>query len=76
MKSDIARPDPIIILYGLDTLEEVATDIMKLTKMNWNNLQYYNKLPVTIDFASKIARISKQAEDIPRFLPKDFRYYI
>jgi len=57
-------------------IPEVATDIMKLTKMNWNNLQYYNKLPVTIDFASKIARIAKQAEDIPPFLPKDFRYYI
>jgi len=71
-------PKPLLVkrFYGLDTLEEVATDIMKLTKMNWNNLQYYNKLPVTIDFASKIARISKQAEDIPRFLPKDFRYYI
>lgn len=71
-------PQPLLVtrFYGLDTLEEVATDIMKLTKMNWNNLQYYNKLPVTIDFASKIARIAKQAEDIPPFLPKDFRYYI
>jgi len=71
-------PKPLLVkrFYGLDTLEEVATDIMKLTKMNWNNLQYYNKLPVTIDFASRIARISKQAEDIPKFLPKDFRYYI
>ena len=71
-------PKPLLVkrFYGLDTLKEVATDIMKLTKMNWNNLQYYNKLPVTIDFASRIARISKQAEDIPSFLPKDFRYYI
>jgi len=44
--------------------------------MNWNNLQYYNKLPVTIDFASRIAKIAKQAEHIPNVLPKDFRYYI
>ena len=72
-------PRPLLIrrFYGVDTLEEVATDVMKLTKMNWNKLQYYNKLPVTVDFASRIARISKQSKDInPKSLPKDFRYYI
>lgn len=71
-------PKPLILkrFYGQDTIEEVAFEIMKLTKMNWNNLQYYNKLPVTIDFASRIAKIAKQAEHIPNILPKDFRYYI
>ncbi len=70
-------PKPLMVkrFYGQDTIEEVAFDIMKLTKMNWNNLQYYNKLPVTIDFAKKIANIAKQAKFIPE-LPKDFRYYI
>ena len=48
---------------------------MKLTKLNWNNLQYYNKLPVTLDFAQLIARITKWAKDL-QHLPNDFRYFI
>jgi len=73
-------PIPLLVtrFRGNDTLEEVAYDILKLTKLNWNNLQYYNKLPVTIDFASRIARISKLIENIRDIntLPHDFRFYI
>ncbi len=72
-------PAPLLITryMGRDSIREVATDILKLTKMNWNNLQFYNQLPATIDYASKIARITKQARDFnPKLLPNDFRYYI
>jgi len=72
-------PSPLLVrrYYGVDTMPEVSTEILKLTKLNFNNLQYYNKFPVTLDFASRIAKISKQAQDFPSdSLPKDFRYYI
>lgn len=56
-------------------METVSMDILKLTKMNWNNLQIYNKLPVTIEFAHSISDIVKQLESYSH-VPKDFRYYI
>lgn len=70
-------PRPILVQRYLGTapVETVAEDILKLTKMNWNNLQLYNRLPVTIIFAHRIAQIVKQVENYSN-IPFDFRYYI
>ena len=70
-------PEPIVVTryLGKDCIETVAVDILKLTKMNWNNLQIYNRLPVTIEFAHSISDIVKQLESYSN-VPKDFRYYI
>jgi len=70
-------PAPLIIrrFRGRMPLNEVASDILKLTKMNWNNLQYYNRLPVTISFAQKISNIVKQLDSYSE-VPYDFRYFI
>lgn len=56
-------------------LHDVATDILKLTKMNWNNHQLYNRLPVTISFAWTISDIVKQLDRYSE-VPFDFRYFI
>jgi hypothetical protein len=70
-------PSPLLIqrFLGVSPIETVAKDILKLTKMNWNNLQIYNRLPVTVIFAHRIAEIVKQLETY-RNIPSDFRYYI
>src|SRR3989337_1845306 len=70
-------PEPIVVTryLGKDCIETVAVDILKLTKMNWNNLQIYTRLPVTIEFAHSISDIVKQLESYSN-VPKDFRYYI
>lgn len=70
-------PYPLLIqrYLGVEPIETVAEDILKLTKMNWNNLQLYNILPVTIIFAHRIAQIVKHVENYSN-IPSDFRYYI
>ncbi|SDF79749.1 hypothetical protein SAMN04244560_01252 [Thermoanaerobacter thermohydrosulfuricus] len=70
-------PYPLLIqrYLGVAPIETVAEDILKLTKMNWNNLQLYNRLPVTIIFAHRIAQIVKHVENYSN-IPSDFRYYI
>jgi hypothetical protein len=70
-------PSPLMITRyrGRSPIEEVALDILKLTKMNWNNLQLYSRLPVTLAFAAKISEIVKQIDDYLA-IPYDFRYFI
>ena len=70
-------PEPLVITryLGKEPMENVAADILKMTKMNWNNLQIYNRIPVTIEFARSISDIVKQLESYNN-VPRDFRYYI
>jgi len=70
-------PAPLLIrrFRGRMPLKDVASDILKLTKMNWNNLQLYNRLPVTISFAQKISNIVKQLDKYSE-VPYDFRSFI
>lgn len=37
----------------------ICTEIMALTKMNWNNTQFDRKYPVTLDCARKVGEILK-----------------
>ncbi len=70
-------PEPLVITryLGKEPMVNVAVDILRLTKMNWNNLQIYNRMPVTIEFAHSISDIVKQLESYNN-VPRDFRYYI
>ncbi|AEA42455.1 SIR2 family protein [Fluviicola taffensis] len=54
-------PAPIKITkhYGDSNIDVIATEILGLTKMNWNSLDLYSKLPSTIDSSNQIARIGK-----------------
>lgn len=54
-------PSPIKITkhYGESNIDLLATEILGLTKMNWNSLDLYSKLPSTIDSSNQIARIGK-----------------
>lgn len=54
-------PAPIKITkhYGESNINTIAMEILGLTKMNWNSLDLYSKLPSTIDSSNQIARIGK-----------------
>ena len=54
-------PAPIKITkhYGESNINAIAMEILGLTKMNWNSLDLYSKLPSTIDSSNQIARIGK-----------------
>ena len=55
----IPAPIKIVKHYGDSNIDVIATEILGLTKMNWNSLDLYSKLPSTIDSSNQIARIGK-----------------
>lgn len=70
-------PSPLLIkrFRGTDTIDAVANDILKLTKMNWNGAELYKTFPVTIDFSKRLSVMGKQLEELGT-KPYDFRYFI
>ena len=67
----IPAPIKIIKHYGESDINTIATEILGLTKMNWNSLDLYSKLPSTIDSSNQIARIGKL---LSRFEGKSYDY--
>ncbi len=70
-------PSPLLVkrFYGNATIETVASEIMALTKMNWNSGSLYKTLPATLDFSKTLSRIAKQEENISEQM-YDFRFFI
>ena len=57
------------------TIETVVSDIMMLTKMNFNSCVYADGIPVTMRFADAIGDVLMTAKDT-KVPPLPFRYYI
>jgi hypothetical protein len=53
----IPLPLKIVKHYGNGTMTQIATEILGLSKMNWNSFGLYSKLPCTIESSNEIARI-------------------
>ena len=71
-------PLPLLIkrFYGKASGDVLANEILMLSKMNWNSGDsLYKQLPVTLDFAKVLSRMSKQDEAIYN-KPYDFRYFM
>ena len=71
-------PAPLLIrrFQGNSSGDELAKEILMLTKMNLNSGDsLYKILPVTIDFAKTIARMIKQQDRQINAL-YDFRYFM
>ena len=70
-------PHPLLLTRysGHSSWQELCSELLGLTKMNWNNDNLYDRLPVTIEYASSLARIVKRLPSLsPR--PYDFRYFM
>lgn len=67
----IPAPVKITKHYGESNIQTIATEILGLTKMNWNSLDLYSKLPSTIDSSNQIAKIGKL---LSRFEGKTYNY--
>ena len=61
--SHIPHPLDISIVEGESTLKKVCEEILALTKMNFNNCNYYDSLPITIRFAKKVGEIIQYMEE-------------
>jgi hypothetical protein len=70
-------PAPLLIrrFAGHGDWQQVCNEILNLTKMNWNNDGLYDRMPVTLSYASTLARIIKR---IPKLASGtyDFRYFM
>lgn len=71
-------PIPIVLtrFMGTSSAETIAKETLALTKMNWNcGDTMFKSLPVSIDYASVLSRMSKQQEMIFD-VPYDFRFFM
>lgn len=59
IKGGKSLPIPLKIVkhYGSGALEQIAMEILGLSKMNWNSFELYSKLPCTIESSNTIAKI-------------------
>lgn len=66
-------PTPLKITkhHGDSNINLISTEILGLTKMNWNSFNLYTKLPATINSSNEIARIGKL---LSRFEGKTYDY--
>jgi hypothetical protein len=70
------NPLSIEVVRGECDIHTVMTDVMSLTKLNYNACIFADGLPVTLRFADAVGEIltaAPQKDDLP---PLPFRYYI
>ena len=61
--------------YGNGTMTQIATEILGLSKMNWNSFGLYSKLPCTIESSNEIARIGWLLSQYEGAI-YDYRYFM
>ncbi len=61
-------PTPLLLRRhaGRGPLELIATEALALSKMDWNNDALYNPLPVTLNYARRLARTIAHVPGLPR----------
>lgn len=53
----IPLPLKVVRHYGTSDMSQISTEILGLSKMNWNSFNLYSKLPCTIESSNEIARV-------------------
>jgi len=73
---EVPNPLYIEIDKGTACIETVATDVLALTKLNYNACIYGDGVPVTLRFADAIGEILTAAPLDKGMPPLSFKYYI
>jgi hypothetical protein len=70
-------PRPLLVTRdaGRGPLTEVATQVLALSKLDWNNDALYDSLPVTLRYAQTLARTIKHIP-APVSRPYDYRLFM
>lgn len=70
-------PHPFLVTRHLGTggAHASARELLGLTKMNWNNDSLYDRRPVTLSYASVLARMVKRLGTLSS-TPYDFRFFM
>ncbi|MDT0358160.1 SIR2 family protein [Herbaspirillum huttiense F1] len=74
-KRRIPAPLRIRRFMGQSDVMQCATEILGLSKMNWNTLDYYSRMPATLDSAGSIAKFGKYLDGFTA-APYDYRLLI
>lgn len=72
---EVPNPITVDIVYGDADIRQVLTDLMSLTKLNFNNAGFSDGLPVTLRFADLTGEILT-AGPVEVAAPLPFRFYI
>lgn len=74
-KRRIPSPLKIRRFTGQSDLVRIATEVLGLSKMNWNHFDYYSRIPATLESASAIARLGSYLSGYGS-APYDYRLLI
>jgi SIR2-like domain len=70
-KTRIPSPVRVRRYLGSTPIETLASDLLALSKMDWNNLDLYSKMPANLSTSQRIARVGKL---LTRLHPESFDY--
>jgi hypothetical protein len=70
-------PSPLQILehIGDSTSQEICSEILALTKLNWNTAQFCCGIPITLNISKRVSSIIVEVEDESRVRPSS-RFYM
>lgn len=74
-KSRIPAPLRITRYAGTASLEELAADLLGLSKMDWNTFDLYGKIPVQLSSPARIAKVAKLLDNTP-LEDRDYRLFM
>jgi hypothetical protein len=66
-------PEPLLLVRhaGTGSIDDVCSEVLALTKMDWNNDGPYDRLPVTLSFAQMLAKVVKR---MPKLEPRSYAF--
>jgi hypothetical protein len=70
------KPMSIQITQGEADIIQVMTDVLGLTKVNYNACDFASGLPVTLKFADRVGDIIMASPETLTSAPLPFRFYI
>lgn len=70
-------PSPLEILehHGNTPIETICSEVLALTKLNWNNAKFCTKSPITIGFARRVGEILRQVPPDTKLADR-FKFYM
>ena len=72
----VPRPLEITIAKSESTKQMLATEILALSKLNWNNTQFDGGEPITVRAARQVGDILKCVPSDSNVIQRGFRYYM
>jgi hypothetical protein len=73
---EVPNPLSVEVTHGTAPIDTVLSDVLSLTKLNFNTCIYGDGVPVTLRFANTVGEILTAGPIKPDLPPLPFRYYI